>query len=288
MKNLSCIFFLLVVSIIGSGSLSAANNPGAANVNQQQNQYLEQCASTKEYMITLNFLRDQKEYALKERDARKIADAVSREGCTGAAGRFAGVVRLLVRAQLDSKSAIETALKFVPGTDIQARAFSDIFKKFFVREYMNLDLLSSVKLALSLSIDFENFTPKVLNDFNRLAKFCSQGKTLELPKPTCAQLAARVTRLGQNFKESVAIPYVRLYDFLVSKDGANLPAFRAMKTAEEIVAHGPLAEENYKLAYKFAISKKGLALTNVRALEFAMKMAKRTLRVLDKKEIKNQ
>src|SRR4051812_28021482 len=76
------------------------------------------CLTTREYVTTLEFLRDSKEFQLPEKDARALATRVS-DGCTGAALRFIKVTRLLTKAGVGSKDAVTTAADFAHRTDAE-------------------------------------------------------------------------------------------------------------------------------------------------------------------------
>src|SRR5688572_3898868 len=54
------------------------------------------CQSTREFVTTLEYLRDQKQLGLDEREGRKIAYEVAK-GCTGAARRFQWSFEILLK-----------------------------------------------------------------------------------------------------------------------------------------------------------------------------------------------
>ncbi len=52
-----------------------------------------------------------------------------------------------------------------------------------------------------------------------------------------------------------------------------------METAQQVITSGPVAVENFKQAYIFAVSKNGLGKTIKQALPFAVKLASRTIKL---------
>lgn len=237
-----------------------------------------ECLSTREFITTLNFLRKHTEFAIKEKDAVYVADQVS-QGCTGAAKRFIQVTNLLTKAKLATKQAIETALKFALASPAETKTFIIIFKEAFLKKYLDLDLMTSVNLAVSLSIDSKGDAKKYKKDFQRLVEFCISTENLDLPKPRCAQMSSRITKLGKDYKKGSSEPFIELYRFLISTDdGPSLPTFDALKVAEEVIGHGPAARKNFRQAYKYATSESGLDFDKSRAIKFARKMASRSIK----------
>lgn len=70
--------------------------------------------------------------------------------------------------------------------------------------------------------------------------------------------------------------FKEIYSYLTSDIEARPSIGDALKISEEVVKTGPLAVENFKQAFKFANSKKGLDLKEPDAIEFARKMAARS------------
>lgn len=238
---------------------------------------LEQCKSSREYITALNFLRKKKHFSLEENQVRDLADRVSK-GCTGASRRFIIVTNLLVRSNLDSKTALEIALKFAPKTEGEVKTFTYIFKRSYLRNYLDLDLRTSINVALKLSDLFDGDQKNSQVTFNDILRLCHSKSGLDMPNKKCAELAARVAKLGEKFKDPVGRNFINLFNFLIKRKGPNLPSFEAVKIAEELIAFGPMAYKNFLQGYKLATSKKGLNLTRNQSVEFGKKMAKRSIR----------
>ena len=237
----------------------------------------KQCKSTREFVTAYEFLKENKEFSLQPQDIMTIADKVS-NGCTGAANRLITVTNLLIKAQLDSKSALSYGQKFAAGTDVEMKTFKTVFIQSYFGDYLDLPLFDALKMANSLSLEFEGDKEKVQKDFERLVKYCVSEKELDLPRPQCARIAASVTRQGQNFKEGVSKSFIALVEFITTdRRGPKRSTVEALNLAEKMVAFGPEAEKNFVTAYRYASSKSGLNLDIVKSLEFAEKMASRSL-----------
>jgi len=239
----------------------------------------KQCESTKEYQTTTNFLRSKKFLYLKEEDIRNVANQVS-SGCTNASKRFIMITNLLIKAQMDSKSAIENAIKFSASTDAKADTFINIFKYAFVRNFLDLDVFNATKLANELSLDFEGDSQIAFYDFQTIVKYCVSQDQLDLPKRKCSEMASTIVRHGQTYNQNMGTPFIELFEFLVKSNGANLPTYKAIETATQVFQYGPKAGDNFQKAYEFAKNKKGLDMDENKSLEFALEMAKKTKPVL--------
>jgi len=251
------------------------------SIEQLIGQRKENCLATREYVTALEFLREKKNnFLLPPKQAQKVSSTVSK-GCTGAAGRFIKVTSLLSAADLDSNNAISIAKRFALSTDSETAAFITIFKKVYLKKYLDLSVQKAVQIALSLSIDFQGKKKHVLDDFHRLVKFCVSEKGLDLPKPKCAGMAVQITRLGQGFDSGVSVAFIELYNYLTETGGLALATYKALEISQKAIVHGPLSKTNFIQAYKYAIAKKGLDSTKLQAVNFAVSMAARSSRVVE-------
>ncbi|HUP58576.1 MAG TPA: hypothetical protein VM598_14050 [Bdellovibrionota bacterium] len=228
----------------------------------------ETCNSTRDYVTTLEFLRSHKEFSVPEPEARKIAGLVVL-GCEGSAARFVRVTETLTRAGLGTKNAFELGIDLAARTDNETEAFVAVFRSAFLEEYLDLDLASSISLARSLSIEFEGDVLGAREDFERVVAFCSSDKGLDLPKPQCAQLAARIAGRGKAFSGGISDAFLSLFTFLRSEPGPRLATGPALALAEELLAGGRGSADNFIQGYRYGISKSGLALGTHDAVAFA-------------------
>lgn len=241
------------------------------------------CSPTREYVTTLRFLRAHSEFALNEDKAEELADSIS-HGCVGAAKRFIEISNILISARIGSRDAIEIGKRFAMATDDVSRAFIAIFKTVYLQKYLDLDVHTSLQTALALSIDFKGDVKLAEADFANIVNFCLDPEELDLPNVQCADMAAKTTRLGQNFEKTyVSHHFIDLFRFLTSSSGPNKSSVEALKIIDSVLPFGPAASNNFQNAYRFAISEKGLGLDENKALDFAKKMASRSIRELKTK-----
>ena len=240
-------------------------------------EFIQTCTSTREFVTTLEFLRAHKEFSVHESDAKKIAHFVT-TGCTGASARFIKVVNLLTKARLSIVSALNLAREFAISDDTTTDAFIAIFRLSYLSDVLDLDVKTSLDIAQGLSVRFSGHTKKILPDFTALVEFCMQEKGLGLPVPKCALLAESISKLGENFKDPISGPFIKLYHFNRSKKGPGLPLFDAIKVAQDVLQNGPAASDNFIQAFKYATSKGGLGLEAKQAVKFAQKMAANTIK----------
>ncbi len=263
------IFFLLYLSVV----------VGHASVKTELHLFSndDQCLSTREYITTYKFLKDKKEYGLKEQELQKTADTVS-QGCSGSSQRFINVLKTLVKLGVDTRSSIEYAINFIHKSDAYTEVFIEVFKRSYDPVYLNLDALTSLKMSLRLSKDYKGKLENSLSDFKELVDFCLDDDSMKLSVPKCGQIAMNITALGEKFEEPIADAFINAFKFIQEdKEGPQLVKSKALAISQKIITNGPIAVDNFKKFYLFATSKKGLGKTAKDALSQALILAERTL-----------
>lgn len=238
----------------------------AADANEKENL----CLSSREYITTLSYLREQKEFSLPEKSMRELSEKIA-SGCTGASKRFIEVTNLLVKAGHPSRRSIELAQEFALATDKEASAFQNVFRSAFVKELLDLSLPEAIGIARSLSLDYTGDPAIAESEFEKIVKFCTSNSSLGLPLIACGKLASRVVRSGADHPFKIGEEFVALFNYLSSKSFVTKDA---LNLSEEVVSHGPTASENFKRAYEFGLEKEGLGHGRKEATAFALKMAK--------------
>lgn len=233
------------------------------------------CQSSKEYITVFRYLETQKTFSLKKDEIMKIADIASK-GCNRSAKRFIEINELLMKAGLETSDALKIAMKFTNRSDLSTDTFATIFKETFLKEYLDLDLKSSVDFSLKLALETDGDPVMIKNDFEKIVKFCLDQKGLDLSGPKCSDLAAKVAMTGIKLKTEMATVFRENYDFLINKNGADIATYKALEISLKLINAGPLSATNFKDAYKFAISKTGLDLGKLEALNYAELMASRS------------
>jgi hypothetical protein len=231
------------------------------------------CTPSKEFITTVNYLRDQEALALKNEDLQKTALDVS-AGCRGAAQRFIRVSRLLIKSNLDSNSALATAKEIALRDDNDADAFITIFKYAYADDYLDLNIAEALNLARSFSVAYKGKPSLAEKDFEALAEYCVDKKELAFERPRCVELTTSLTRLGEKYEAPIAKNFIATVKFLrEGKDSPNLKVDDAVKLATELISISPDAPNNFELAYAFSSSPKGLKLSKAQAIDMAKKIA---------------
>lgn len=242
----------------------------------------ETCLSSREYITTLEFLRENKAFGLEEKDCRVVSSKVS-EGCTGSSKRFIQVINVLTKAGVPSKLALETAQKFALSSDDTTAAFMTVFKGAFIDSLLDLDVSQALNVAMELSYSYEGNKKLAEKHFNKLVEFCMDKKSLDLPIPECARMSVRVIKSGSAFEFDITKDFIDLFNYLGDQSKSNLPTFEALKVAEHVVKYGPEAKKNFTQAYEYAISKSGMEASQKDAIEFGKTMASRSVKTEEKK-----
>jgi hypothetical protein len=229
------------------------------------------CTYAREFITTLEFLRNHKDLAIPEKEAQALAMKMT-EGCTGAAERFIKITSVLLQSGVSANNALETGIQFSLKTDAQMRAFNSIFLNSFSEDGLALDIKTSLDLARSLLDEFKGDVPAVAQDFEKLIQFCMNEKELNLPRAKCGVFSARVARRGQNFGGSIFDSFVKTFRFLQSEVGPDLSTPQALDLAEELIDGGKTTIDNFTQAYRYGVSTKGLSLPIAEAIAFARKM----------------
>lgn len=241
------------------------------------------CTSAREFITSYRFMTDSL-VKLPADEARKLGEQVAK-GCGGAADRFIRVTRTMIRAGMTPKDSVALGVELSGKRAAEVDSFLAIFRVLFLREYMDLDLPTSVRTARSLMGEFRADIEGVRRDFEQLAGFCARSgrsRTLDLPKGQCADFAVKIARAGQKHGGGIAEPFIDLYEFLVSKGGPALGAADALSLAESLLQSGAYASRNFIDAYQFGTSKNGLKLDSRDAIGFARGLA--ALSVVEEKD----
>ena len=270
-QTLSNVFFTLVTI---SFCLVGASNALASESEESKKITETTCLSSREFITTLEYLRTKKEFGLTEKQAQSKAHAVSR-GCTGAAGRFISAVETLVNVEAGATFAVDIGEKLSHKTDAYSETFLGVFRNAYLKSKLDLDLFTSLKMAQSLSIDYQGDVKVALSDFLRLAKFCRSEK-IQLSGPQCGIIAHQVVKNNQHSQTAVAESFETVFNFVQSTASLSAPIISALQISRDVVQTHPAAADNFIQAYRYGVSKKGLDLSAKSSLKFANSLAKRS------------
>ena len=231
------------------------------------------CPAAKEYITTINFLREREEkLGFTEKEMREAAFQVSK-GCLGAAERFIRTFDTMMKTQAAARGSLQVAIDLSKKSENYTDAFLEIFKKSYLAEHLDLDYKTSLDMAKSLSIEYSGDPDKAQRDFLNLVKFCTSDKWLGMSKPRCGVMAGRVVKSAELFNREIAPLFEKLFAFIVSEKGPTPDLVKALDITEEVISYGPEAPENFIMAYRYGLNDEGLKLTALGALNFAKKMS---------------
>ena len=241
----------------------------------EEPEYVYNCRADREFITTHEYLKRKKEFGLKPEDMRQIALDVTK-GCTGAAASFIESTELLLKTGLDGRTAIIQSRDLATKGAKFAKSFNTIFRGAFAKEFLDMDSGSSLRIARKLTIEFKGDADIAANDYIELAKFCVETKGLDMPRPECATMAARVAAYSAESKLPVAAAFKNALDYLTTDKDVNLTLRDALPIAEGLVAVSPESVDRFKTAYEYASNKNGLNLPRSDAVQFARTLSAST------------
>jgi hypothetical protein len=233
------------------------------------------CQADREFITTYEYLKHKKDFGLKPEDMRNIAVAVTK-GCTGAASSFIESLELLLKTGVDGKTSIEQARDIAIKGENFAKAFVAIYRGAFAKEFLDMDTGTAIRIARKLTSDFTGDPKVAADDYFDLAKFCVSTKKLDLPRPTCATMAARIAGYSADSKMPVAKSFINAVNYLTQNKDINLSMHDALELAESLVAVSPEAFPIFINTYEYASEKSGLELTRADAIKFAKAVSMNT------------
>jgi hypothetical protein len=234
------------------------------------------CEPAREYITTTRFLREQRDtMGLRDIDIHRIADEVSK-GCVGSAGRFVRAFHVLDKMQVGANATVTIGARLAQKNEAYTDVYLGVLTRAYLSEFLDLDLMTSMRLAESLSVDYTGDVKIALNDFTKMVDFCLKSKTAEFPLPFCGALAGRLAKASENFRVGLADSFIRSFDYLTQTQSLNMKLGEAVATAEQLAVYHPQAIDSFITAHSFALEKTGLDLDARRSLVFARRIASRT------------
>jgi hypothetical protein len=232
----------------------------------------ETCQSSREFIAVYQYLVKNINLAGSVSNAFEISQKVA-EGCNGAALRFINTSNVLMKAELDNRTVIETALEMSQRTDSSSSAFFDIFQRSYLSQYLDLDIYQALKISKKLTTLFQGDVSYVAEDFIHIVDYCLSSKGLNLPKPNCAEIAARFSSYGEFHKKSLHQQFTDLSTFFTKMKKGVLSMDERIPAMDKILSVNEWGYENFKTGYEFAVSSEGLHLPARSAIQFGIKMA---------------
>lgn len=234
------------------------------------------CKSADEFEQSVEYFRSEKTLELNDSQVVKWSLTIAR-GCTGALQRFKQIYELLNKSGVDLRKCVEMAASFSKKSDEQTKSFAGLFKTFFLENYFDLDFMTAFEVSEKLSQNPAK-SEYARKDFERLYKFCTDQNKLGLPFKNCAQYSLGLLKHYDLFPEGIYPSFEVTYLFLTTQAGAVLSVKEALETTSEVLAAGPLAPENFKRAFNYSVSKKGLDTSMKQSMRIALEVAKASLK----------
>ena len=273
MKTLVLFHYTLMVTVAANVAHSYESHDRPED--RLASEVVERCESAKEFITAYEYLRSHKELGLDEKRSREAATEIAK-GCTGSASRFVKSFELLLKADAGPRSSLLVAIRLANKPTKYAETFTTIFTRSYLAEHLDLDYKTSFSLAESLSVNYAGDPAIAAEDFTRLVKFCTEDNHIGLSKPRCGVIAGRIIKRAENFQVRIAEEFMKVYEFLSSEKGPAAPVLDAIKIAEQVIAQGPEASDNFIAAYKYSIDKSGLDLTAKESVQFAKQISGQT------------
>lgn len=239
------------------------------------NEPIHDCQSAREFITTKEYLEKSADVGLDQRQIINTAHEVSK-GCTGAAERFTRAFATLQKLELGARTSVRLSSALAQKPDTYTDTFLGVLERAFLKEYLDLDLKTSVVMAEKLSTNYSGDVQRALEDFTDLTQYCIDQKYLGLAIGPCAQLASDVAKFGENFAKPMAPAFRSLYEFLVSSEGPKLGQADAARLAKNLMSIGPDSVENFVAAYRYASQNDSMKLPAREALKFAQSLAQRS------------
>jgi hypothetical protein len=253
---------LLVLLILTSISYS----------NEKEKEYMQECTSSKEFITSYEYLKEEKNLRVPVHIAKKVAQKVAL-GCSGAAHRFISTTKIMAEVGVPGRVNLKLGMKMAQSEEVVWKSFISIFRYAYLEDGLDLSLKSSLKMAATLSIKLKGDHYKVREDFKELVSFCRSSEKISLLIGSCGKMAAEVASLGDKYEGDMSEAFVEAFEFLTeSSRGPRLSLFDGIKAAQKVMLSGPMAAQNLEQAYRYASSKKGLGFNNKQSLEFAYKL----------------
>ena len=253
-KNLLNLFFILLVGF----QINAAP-----------------CESTKEFILTLEFLRKQKFFSLPDSENFKASLAVSKN-CNGASIRFQKMIKVLVATGVDHDHALQFSIKYSQEDQESVDAFLSLYEGLVLEKKFNLPYYQAFETAKFFAESTKGNKAELKKDFIGFLNFCfedADGTQLSLDQ--CRKLSFKYLELHKYYPLGVFRDFKNLFVYLRDKRETGLPIATALSITQEVLSNGPGAQKNFIDSYKYGLNQ--LQLKPSQALALALKLASFTV-----------
>jgi hypothetical protein len=232
----------------------------------------EPCDVGKEFVVTLNYLKDSKVLKLSGADSIEVAKKVAR-GCEGAGKRFVVVGSLLSKLNLGQQKAVSVGLSAAQKTKSHQKVFMEIFRSAYLPNKMNLPAQRAVQVAQRAFEATDEQANYLADRIEGLIKLCGDKEFSSMPPSMCLETMVEVGLSASTENSNISR---QVSEFWSSFDGSKddpeqIIGFESkLKVLKRIVASGPYSIEGFNRVYQYATDKKNLNLAPQEAMKLAL------------------
>lgn len=232
------------------------------------------CESSKEFISTIEYLRNQKSFVLPDSEIFKAALSIS-ENCNGASYRFQKMINTLVATGVDHNHALKFSIQYSQEDSASVDAFLSLFQGLVLEKKFNLPFYQAFETAKFFAESSKGNKSELKKDFLGFLGFCfddPNGTMLSLDQ--CRKLSFKYLDLHKNFPNGVFKEFKNLFTFLRDQKETGLPIASALALTHEVLLNGPGAQKNFIDSYKYGLH--NLNMKPSQALSLSLKMAEYT------------
>ncbi len=266
-------------------SLSSDNSE--ISFSEIQNEIPKDCDSFKVYKDTVDYLKTQEALAFTEPQILAAALEIN-SGCDGADKRFKKIFELLLKSGVNIKKSFDLALDFSKLNDQKTENFVVLFRGLFLENTFDFDFYTAYRISLELSAGYPKEWEKIKKDFKLFLEYCQKASAEDLPIRICAEWTLNILKHEPLFKDGIYQTFNNLNNFLLKKEGPQLPVRDRLKLISKIISYGPKASDNFQQALNWFSSKKGAGLKPSKAHQLALEIAKNSIKPIEGNFIKDK
>ncbi len=240
---------------------------------QAEEKKQEFCETSKEFITTMEYLKENKKYFHSQPVNVDIANNVA-TGCAGAAKRFIDIFTVLSKVGFPAHTSVKKAIEVANKSDKHSEAFQIVFKQGYLKKHLDFDLFHALKFTNDVLNIHKDSVSLAREDFSKFISFCIEQENLDLAKPKCADFSIKMARISAKHKISIFDDFKRTFNFLTQeKRGPGLVTYAGFKEAQNIIEVSPVASRNFISAYRYMYSKKGMGYSIQDAMRVAKKLS---------------
>lgn len=229
-----------------------------------------ECESAKEFVATMDYLKNQKNFSLPDNEILKTALLVS-ENCNGAGKRFQRILDTLISAGVDHEHARHFAVTYSREDNESVEAFLSLFQGLVLEKKFNLPFYQAFETAKFFAESARGNKAELKKDFLGFLGFCfedSNGILLSLEQ--CRSLSLKYLKLHADYPKGVFPDFKKLFTFLRDEKETGLPIASALSITQKVLQNGPGSQKNFIDSYRYGLTKLNMKPSQSLALAFKL------------------